>query len=96
MSPSKATLVTYGSGSLGSTQGRATVQANRSPDMTFPFAPDGCRDMDTFGIAFFARVSDENIDTVTLTINGAGYAMQSSRLPRRGPAHSEPSKAARI
>jgi hypothetical protein len=68
-----AVVVTYRSGSLGVMEGRATVQANRSPDMSFP--ADVCRDMGDFGMAFFARVSDDSIDSVTLSINGASYSM---------------------
>lgn len=68
-------VVTYAQGSLGSMQGRATVQAYRSPDLSFPFAPDGCRDMGTAGIAFFATVADDNIASVTLSVNGASYPM---------------------
>ena len=72
-------VVTYRSGSLGETAGRATVQAYRAPDMTFP--AEACRDMDTFGMAFFARVSDESIASVTLSVNGASYAMQDISPP---------------
>ncbi|GEL98979.1 hypothetical protein [Cellulomonas terrae] len=71
----ESVVVTYASGSIGSMQDRATVQAYRSPDLSFPFAPDGCRNMDTFGIAFFATVADDNIASVTLSVNGASYPM---------------------
>ena len=66
-------VVTYRSGSLGEMAARASVRANRSPDMSFP--TDVCRDMGDFGMAFFARVSDDSIDSVTLSINGASYSM---------------------
>ena len=71
----ESVVVTYASGSLGAMEGRATVQAYRSPDLSFPFAPDGCRDMGDFGVDFFATVSDENIDSVILDINGGSYTM---------------------
>lgn len=68
-------VVTYASGSLGPMEGRATVQAYRSPDLSFPFAPDGCRDMGAAGIAFFATVADDSSASVTLSVNGAGFPM---------------------
>jgi hypothetical protein len=68
-----AVVVTYRNGSLGVMEGRASVQANRSPDRSFP--AEACRDMGPLGIAFFASVSDDSIDTVTLSINGASYPM---------------------
>lgn len=69
----EAVVVTYPSGSMGPTVGSASARAFRSPDMSFP--SEACRDMGTMGIAFFANVSDESIDSVTLHVNGVEAEM---------------------